>query len=217
MVSGNREDYLINILRLTEGKKSTKTTELSTYMGISPASVTEMLKILSNEGFVEYAKYRGFSLTEKGTNYARQIRKKHNVMERFLIDILNIDEQTAHEEACKMEHAISAESIVKLCHMVGNTIDCDCQSCVVPCKACYSNGVAVTLPLMDVNIGDKGTISHLKSNDSDIVNKLISMGFIPEKEIIIESKSDDTFTILVEDLTLVINSKFAGCIYVDIV
>ncbi|MCL2317669.1 MAG: hypothetical protein FWC44_01235, partial [Methanomassiliicoccaceae archaeon] len=50
MTTGNREDYLINILRLTEGIDTTKTTELATYMNVSPASVTEMLKVLAAEG-----------------------------------------------------------------------------------------------------------------------------------------------------------------------
>ena len=46
MTTGNREDYLISILRLTEGENNTKTTELAAFMKVSPASVTEMLKVL---------------------------------------------------------------------------------------------------------------------------------------------------------------------------
>ena len=45
MTTGNREDYLINILRLTEGETVAKTTELAGYMGVSPASVSEMIKV----------------------------------------------------------------------------------------------------------------------------------------------------------------------------
>jgi DtxR family Mn-dependent transcriptional regulator len=66
MTTGNREDYLINILRLTEGKNTTKTTELAAFMNVAPASVTEMLKVLANEGFVEYERYHGVMLTERG-------------------------------------------------------------------------------------------------------------------------------------------------------
>ena len=51
MSTDNREDYLINILRLTEGKGVVKTTELANYMNVSPASVTEMLKVLKNGRF----------------------------------------------------------------------------------------------------------------------------------------------------------------------
>ena len=86
MTTGNREDYLINILRLTEGEGVAKTTELATYMNVSPASVSEMIKVLAKEGLVNYEKYKGVSLTEEGLTYARQLRKKHHVLERFLTD-----------------------------------------------------------------------------------------------------------------------------------
>ena len=52
MTTGNREDYLINILRLTEGEGVAKTTELASYMGVSPASVSEMIKVLAKENLV---------------------------------------------------------------------------------------------------------------------------------------------------------------------
>lgn len=126
MTTGNREDYLINILRLTEGNSITKTTKIASCMKVSPASVSEMMKTLASEGLVKYKKYKGVSLTEKGIVYARQIRKRHHVLERFLIDYLDVDHKTAHEEACKMEHAISDESAIKMCHMIGTQIDQDC-------------------------------------------------------------------------------------------
>ena len=99
MSTGNREDYLINILRLTEGERAAKTTELATFMKISPASVTEMLKVLAADGYVNYERYKGVTLTESGMNYARQIRKKHHVVENFLINYMDMDPNTAHNEA----------------------------------------------------------------------------------------------------------------------
>ena len=91
MTTGNREDYLINILRLTEGDGVAKTTELASYMNVSPASVSEMIKVLAKEGLVDYEKYKGVSLTDEGLTLARQLRKKHHVVERFLTDYLNGD------------------------------------------------------------------------------------------------------------------------------
>ena len=88
MSTDNREDYLINILRLTEGTGVVKTTELANYMKVSPASVTEMLKVLQKEGLVNYERYRGVSLTEEGNIRARDLRRKHHIMERFLTDVL---------------------------------------------------------------------------------------------------------------------------------
>ena len=169
MTTGNREDYLINILRLTEGEGVAKTTELATYMNVSPASVSEMIKVLAKEGLVNYEKYKGVSLTEEGLTYARQLRKKHHVLERFLTDYLNIDHKTAHEEACRMEHAISDESAIKMCHMMGTPVDSDCQSCKKPCKA-VSEGITKITPLNKLAQSESGRISHITSDDTEVVS-----------------------------------------------
>ena len=190
MATANREDYLINILRLTEGRGMTKTTELATFMDVSPASVSEMVKVLSAEGYVVYEKYKGMSLTEEGLVYARQLRKKHHVMERFLTDYLNLDHETAHAEACKMEHAISDESAIKMCHMMGPKVDDDCQSCTNPCKAA-SEGAMNVIPLNKLVLGEKGRITHVKSDDYEMVKRLINMGFVPGKEIMLETILSD--------------------------
>ncbi len=217
MSSGNREDYLISILRLTEGEKTAKTTELATFMNVSPASVTEMLKVLAGEGYVEYEKYKGVTLTESGLDYARNIRKKHHVMESFLMNVLNVDHQMAHEEACKMEHAISDDSMLRLCQMVGSPVDNDCKSCKSPCKAATGERLDVeTLDAMDM--GEHGMISHIKSEDPDIVKRLISMGFVPGREVSVEGRVSDRGPriIGIGDSTIALDICLASAIYVDV-
>lgn len=217
MTTGNREDYLINILRLTEGEGVAKTTELATFMGVSPASVSEMVKVLAKEGLVSYEKYKGVALTEKGLTYARQIRKKHHVVERFLTDYLNVDHKTAHEEACRIEHAISDDSAIRMCHMMGTPVDVDCQSCKSPCKA-VSQGIMNILPLNKLSQSQSGRISHIKSDDAEVVKKLISMGFVPGREISIEAILSDggPRVARIGDATMALDYRLASCIYVDV-
>lgn len=217
MTTGNREDYLINILRLTEGEGVAKTTELASYMGVSPASVSEMIKVLAKEGLVSYEKYKGVALTEKGLVYARQLRKKHHVVERFLTDYLSVDHKTAHEEACRMEHAISDESAIKMCHMMGTPVDVDCQCCQSPCKA-VSEGIVNVLPLNKLAQNQSGKISHIKSDDSEIVKKLVSMGFVPGREISIEAILSDggPRVARIGEATMTLDYRLASCIFVDV-
>lgn len=216
MTTGNREDYLINILRLTEGDGIVKTTELASFMEVSPASVSEMVKVLANEGLVKYEKYKGMSLTEAGLNYARQLRKKHHVLEKFLMDYLNIDHATAHEEACKMEHAISDDSAIRMCHMMGTPVDSDCQSCTNPCKAA-SEGVMNVMPLNRLALNESGRIIYIKSDDSEVVKKLISMGFVPGREISVETiLSDGGPRILrMGEASVALDYRLASFVYVD--
>ncbi|MDR3074911.1 MAG: metal-dependent transcriptional regulator [Candidatus Methanoplasma sp.] len=217
MTTGNREDYLISILRLTEGENNTKTTELAAFMKVSPASVTEMLKVLSNEGLVEYERYHGVKLTEEGLAYARIIRKKHHVLENFLMNVLNQDSETAHKEAHILEHALSEESAIKICQMLGTQIDSDCQVCSAPCRAMSSDGMHITASLSDLNPGDRGIVSHLKSSDSDVVKKLILMGFVPGRELTLESNSqEDRMTVVrIDGSVLVLDTGFASSVYID--
>lgn len=217
MTTGNREDYLINILRLTEGEGVAKTTELASYMEVSPASVSEMIKVLAKDGFVTYEKYRGVALTEKGLTYARQLRKKHHVVEQFLTEYLNVDHETAHKEACKMEHAISDESAIKMCHMMGTKVDDDCQSCISPCKA-VSNEQTEIVALNKLCQNQSGKISHIKSEDSEIVKRLISMGFVPGRDISIEAILSDggPRVARIGDSTMALDYRLASCIFVDI-
>ena len=217
MTTGNREDYLINILRLTEGKNNTKTTELASFMNVSPASVTEMLKVLANDGYVEYERYHGVKLTEKGLAYARVMRKKHHVLEDFLINVLNVDRATAHNEACRMEHALSEESAIRLCQMMGTHVDSDCQSCSTPCKAASSDGTDVTASLSDLKPGEHGMISHLKNSDPRVIKKLIMMGFIPGRVLTLDSNlPDDNMTIVnVENSVVALNAELASSVFID--
>ncbi len=216
MTTGNREDYLINILRLTEGEGVAKTTELASYMNVSPASVSEMIKVLAKEGLVDYEKYKGVSLTEEGLTLARKLRKKHHVLEKFLTDYLNIDHKTAHEEACRMEHAISDESAIKMCHMMGTPVDCDCQSCIKPCKA-VSEGITRITPLNRLAQSESGRISHITSDNTRVVKRLISMGFVPGREISIETILSDGGPRIVRmgSATMALDYHLASLIYVD--
>ncbi|MBQ8178872.1 MAG: metal-dependent transcriptional regulator [Candidatus Methanomethylophilaceae archaeon] len=217
MITGNREDYLINILRLTEGTKMAKTTELATFMDVSPASVSEMVKALAAEGLVSYEKYKGVSLTEEGLDYARQLRKKHHVLERFLTDYLNVDHATAHEEACRMEHALSDDSAIRMCYMMGTKIDSDCQSCKKPCKAA-SDGETDIIQLNKMSQDQMGLITHIKSDDSKIVNRLVSMGFVPGRIVAIEAILSDMGPRVVRtgETSIALDYDMSSYIFVDV-
>ena len=218
MTTSNREDYLIAILKLTEGGAVAKTTELATFMGVTPASVSEMLKILSKAGLVEYAKYRGVKLTEDGLREARLTRKRHHVVERFLVDILDMEHNAAHDEASRIEHSISDETTVNMCNMLGNPPDCDCQCCINPCKAVSSTGVSITVLLEDMRPGDCGKISHLKSDDGGMLKKLLSVGLVPGRKISLDSRTSDGSTVIVigESTSVALDSMMAASVFVDL-
>ena len=217
MTSDNREDYLISILRLSDGNRNVKTTELASFMNVSPASVTEMTKILANDGLVIYERYKGIKLSEKGEREARQLRKKHHVIEHLLIDSLGIDANEAHDEAHKMEHAISDRTSIKICNMMGNPVDEDCAYCAEPCKR-YSQGLSSIMQLNKMAKNKAGKIAYIKSEDAENIRRLNSIGFVPGREVRIESILMDggDRVVKIGENMVALSYDLASSVYVDV-
>jgi len=118
------EEYIEALYTLAEGEKSAKTTEIASFLGVAPASVTEMLQKLAEEGYINYQPYYGASLTKKGLDLARKIKRKHRLVERFLVDFLGMEKDDAHKEACKLEHVVSDDIERRFCLLMNHPEKC---------------------------------------------------------------------------------------------
>lgn len=111
-MSKSIEDYLKGIYTLKK-KKEYSNKNLAEYLNISPASVSEMIKKLVNEGYLTIEKKK-VKLTEKGSNFALDIIRKHRVWEVFLFEKLGYDKEDVHKEAEILEHVTSNKLLQKL-------------------------------------------------------------------------------------------------------
>lgn len=107
------EDYLEAIYFLAREKSNIRTSDIASFLGHKPPSVTEMLEKLSKDGLVEHEKYGVVSLTPRGRRIAKKISSKHIDLVSFL-EVLGVDRKTAEIDACKMEHVVSPESMKRL-------------------------------------------------------------------------------------------------------
>jgi Mn-dependent DtxR family transcriptional regulator len=107
------EDYVELIYVIQEKKEKVHTNDVASALDINPASVTEIFQKLYDEGYINYEKYSGVTLTEKGKRIAIKTKNKHEILKDFLI-ILGIDEKIADEDACKIEHHVNQETMRKL-------------------------------------------------------------------------------------------------------
>ena len=190
---------------------------MANYMKVSPASVTEMLKVLQKEGLVNYERYRGVSLTEEGNIKARNLRRKHHIMERFLTDVLEIDHKEAHDQACAVEHSISDDAANKMCRMMGTRVDSDCGTCTNPCHEIITD-MDPCKSISELGQGEKGVISHLSSDDGAMVRKLVSMGFVPGREVELSASVSDKGAriIRIGETTIALDKSMASVIYVNV-
>jgi len=104
------DDYLEQILHLIEEKGYARAVDISTKLGISQASVTNMLRKLDGEGLVKHEKYRGTVLTDDGRRIARAIVERHETLTRFL-RLFGLEEETIYRDVEGMEHHVSRPTL----------------------------------------------------------------------------------------------------------
>ena len=109
-ISSRVEDYLEVISELVDMKGYAATLDISRYMNVSAPSVTKMLKKLDAEGYLEYEKYYGINLTEKGQRIADMIKQKHGILLEFF-EILGIGKEIANQDAEGIEHHLNPKTI----------------------------------------------------------------------------------------------------------
>lgn len=104
------EDYLERIQELIDAKGYARVVDIAASLGISQASVTNMVKRLDAEGFVNYEKYRGMVLTEEGRAIAKAIARRHRILTDFLTR-LGVSREEVDRDVEGMEHHLSAASL----------------------------------------------------------------------------------------------------------
>jgi len=108
------EDYLEAIAMLKGQGGKVTVTALSKSVGVKKPSVYRALKRLSGADLVIHERYGDVDLTPKGARMADEICRRHKALFSFLTDILMVDPETAEQDACSMEHALSRDSIHRL-------------------------------------------------------------------------------------------------------
>ena len=112
------EDYLEAIGLLAQENKAVRVKDISRTMKVRTPSVTSALGVLSKKGFVVHERYGYVELTPEGIKVAACVQKRHDTLEKFLTEVLDIDPGIAAEDACKMEHSVRQETADKLTKFV---------------------------------------------------------------------------------------------------
>ena len=116
------ENYVKTIYQIcSQGSgRPAATGRLATELGVSPGTVTSMLKALSESGLVTYMPYEGVQLTQAGKTLALRVLRRHRLIELFLVETLGLSWDEVHEEAENMEHAVSDMLVDRIDAYLGN-------------------------------------------------------------------------------------------------
>jgi Mn-dependent DtxR family transcriptional regulator len=108
--SQTAEDYLERIHELIEEKGYARVVDIASSLDVKQASVTSMVQKLGELGYLNYEKYRGLILTEKGRTVARRIQKRHETLSRFF-SLFGLDEETQRHDIEGIEHHLSSATV----------------------------------------------------------------------------------------------------------
>lgn len=113
-LTSSMEDYLEAIYELNKEKSFVRVKDIAKKMNVKMPTVTSMLKNLRDRELVNYEKYEFVELTKAGEKIGREMRRRHDILHKFLTEILKIEHETADDEACKMEHTLSGSTLQSL-------------------------------------------------------------------------------------------------------
>lgn len=117
-LSAEMEDYLETIAALLHDHGEARVTDIAKSLSVRKPSVTQALRTLAERGFLRYEPYQSPVLTALGRKAAERVQHRHDVIKRFLVEVLLVDRELAESNACRLEHAVDKEVLDHLAHFV---------------------------------------------------------------------------------------------------
>jgi DtxR family Mn-dependent transcriptional regulator len=175
--SRSTEDYLKAIYQLEERWGSAQTSAIADLLAIAPPSVSGMIKRLSEVGLLEHVPYRGVQLTAKGRRAALRMVRRHRILESYLMEKLGYDWDSVHEEAERLEHAVSDELIERMAMALGNP-RYDPHGAPIPTVSGEVEQLE-HVALVDIPVGETAELRMVSDEDADRLRFIASLGLRP--------------------------------------
>jgi DtxR family Mn-dependent transcriptional regulator len=187
------EEYLQMLFWLFEAGLPMTGANLARAMQLSAPTVHEMLGRLERDGYVTRDEERTISFTEDGRRHAEEITSRHRLIERFLTDVVGVPWDDVHEEAERMEHAMSPRFEAYVRAAIGDAATC-------PHGHPINVGERIVgVPLADCALGAKVTILRLENEAEDLLHYLKDAGVEPGLEGTIAEADEEHVTVASAD------------------
>lgn len=207
------EEYLEAIHELGEEGIVVIQARLAERLGHSAPAVSEMIRRLKEEGYVE-VKGRSLMLTPRGRSKAESVVRKHRLAERLLTDIIGLPWDKAHVEAGRWEHVISDEVEALLVQRLGNPTTCPHGNPIPGSGAAEIDSFV----LADGGLGDHvrlERVTELVELDQELLSYLSTHGFVPGTEATVTSRAPDgTLTLDLGSRTIALGPSLAQQLFV---
>ena len=211
MLSFTEENYLKAIYRLSEGGgNAVSTNDIADSMSTKAASVTDMIKKLSNKNLISYEKYYGARITRQGKSAALAIIRKHRLWETFLVEKLHFSWDEVHDVAEQLEHIQSPLLIEKLDEFLGYPT-ADPHGHPIPDKDGKIKELRL-MPLSDFAVDKKGIVRSVKDGSPSFLQYLSKIGIYIGAKVVIQDKIefDGSLEVLIDNKSRAFISRDAA-------
>lgn len=181
------EEYLEAVYRLEREGPGVTTSGLASALGVAPASVSGMLKKLAKDGYVEQIARGEVKLTQKGLAVGVRVLRRHRLAERLLTDVLGMPWDQVHDEACMLEHAISANVEARLLSLLKEPTTCPHGQPIPPSD--LSDPPQAGEPLAQAPEGMRGRVTSVTEEFPEILRYLGEIGLRPGASITLVQKA----------------------------
>lgn len=208
------EDYLAVIWKASEWPDdghTPATSAIAAALGVSLSTVSAQLKRLAAEGLIDYRPYGAITLTDEGERVAREVVRRHRILETFLVEHMGLAWDEVHEEADKLEHATSDRIIARMDDMLGHP-EVDPHGDPIPCD--IHDAPSPGIPLARCGNGERVVISRVSDENPDILRYCAKRALSPGAHITILEKLNSTGLMSVEigNEQLELSAQIAGAI-----
>jgi len=233
-ISPSLEDYLESIFVIKQKKQTVRVKDLARHLKVKAPSVVEVLRKLKEKNLIVHEYYGYIELTQEGINKAKALYERHIMLKKFLHQILGIDEEIAEEDACRIEHYLSKETLERIVKFI-NFIETCPQG--VPewlnnfyyfvkhkkrppeCKAKFlgQDSQNKTVKLGDLKVGTKAKI--VKITDTGVLkSKLLGLGFVKDEIVKIEKVAPlgSPIDVLIKNTHIILRKEEAEKVIVEI-
>ena len=176
-ISDTMRDYLGEIYRLGQGEAWVSTTILADRLNVSGPATVRMVRRLHQIGLVEHLPYKGIQLTEHGKRVALLNIRRHRLVERFLVEILQFPWYDVHDEADELHKGINQRIEDRMDKLMGYPTTCP-HGDPIPTREAMMP-VINDKPLNVIPPGIKGTISRVKTHEANKLKYLSEIGLTP--------------------------------------
>ncbi len=218
MITVAEENYLkaIYSLNLNRNDKELGTNELAKHLGISPATVSSMLKKLKEKKLIHYEKYGAISLLEKGKKEACTVIRKHRLWETFLVEKMEFTWDEIHEVAEQLEHIKSKKLVDQLDKLLGYP-EYDPHGDPIP-KANGEIGDVHKTTLIQESVGKELMVVGVRNDSPAFLQYITQLGLVINSKVTIKShhEFDGSLDVEIDGKSQMVSKKVAENVFVDL-